>query len=259
MKETILVLSCLNGRVAAVAFQKGVVAGRWDCAEAIEDFANFGEIVKRAIEGTRFAGSEVMVALAHPQLTVQLEEVPSAKGRAQDAYLERRIARSQNPGEEVLWSQQPALQTKNASAVILHVCPVKIINAIVAGCESQKLGLTRIIPVTSVLARLLARLGLGKEEVGMLAAELAGTTTVVVGGASGGVHLARMMPQTWAAGGERLVMDINRTALFAKQQCGTAVDSIWLYGGGGEEESCRCKAVLPCRSNLVRWPTTSLA
>jgi len=236
MKDTILVLSCLNGRVAAVAFQKGVAAGRWDSPESVEDFAGFGETVKMAVLGTGFEGSAIMVVLAHAQLTSQMEEVPNVKGRALETYLERRVARLKNPEEKALWSYQPALPGKNVAAVIVHVCPEALINQIVAGCEAQKLGLQRIVPVPSVLASFLGKLDLAKGEVGLLAAEMAGTTTVVVGDATGGIHLARMVPQTWRQGADRLVIDLNRTVLFAKQQYGASVDTMWLYGNVGAEQ-----------------------
>lgn len=130
MKDTILVLSCLNGRVAAVAFHKGVAAGTWESSELVEDFGPFGEVVKKAVAETGYTGSQVMVVLGHPQLTVQLEEVPSTRGRALEAYLERRVNRSKNGEENLAWSHQPALQTKSAHAVILHIVPQTLVNQI---------------------------------------------------------------------------------------------------------------------------------
>ena len=261
MKTTILVLSCLNGRVAAVAFHKGVEAGSWECPDPVEDYAKFGDVLKMAVEMTHFRGDNVMVVLGHSTLTVQLEEVPSTRGRALEAYLERRVGRAKTEGEKVVWSHQPAIQTKNANAVIVHVCPQELVTRIVSGCEEQKLGLTRILPLTSVLGRLLGSLELPKDEVGLLAAQIAGTSTVVVGAAAGGLHLARTMPQTWETGAERLVMDINRTALFAKQQCGAAVGSIWLYGAGGEEElsAMQGRFTLPVKTCPVAYNPCGVA
>lgn len=236
MKDTILVLSCLNGRVAAVAFHKGVAAGTWESSELVEDFGPFGEVVKKAVAETGYTGSQVMVVLGHPQLTVQLEEVPSTRGRALEAYLERRVNRSKNGEENLAWSHQPALQTKSAHAVILHIVPQTLVNQIVAGCEAAGLGLLRVLPAASVVARLLEKLDLTGEDVALLAAETVGATTVVVGDAQANVYLTRTMPQTWQTGIERMAMDVNRTALFAKQHCGATVGSIWLYGSVSEED-----------------------
>jgi len=44
MKGNVLILSCLNGHVAAVNFHGGVPSGRWESPKQIEDFKKFGSV-----------------------------------------------------------------------------------------------------------------------------------------------------------------------------------------------------------------------
>src|SRR5205823_11521057 len=125
--------------------------------------------------------------------------------------------------------------------VVLYLIPNTLLTQFLQGCQRHGYYLTAVLPPSAVLHQQRRQLPLEKGEVALLAAETAGSTTVVIGGSDGQIFLARTLAGNWNDGAERLALDLNRTILFVQQQYGVTVNrGVWLFGTGAEEQ---CEAV----------------
>jgi hypothetical protein len=231
MDQTILCLSCLNGQLKAVAFQRGSPPRTWERPAPVDDFGSFAAVVKEAVEKTGYTGQQVAIVLAHARLNDQIMEVPPRiKGWTLDRFLQRRAQRLKTFEGEAVWSRQPALPTKNSDAVLLHLFPQEMLNQLARGCREAGLQLVRVLPATAVLSHQLKELALEKDAVALLAAETGPTTTVVIGRRDSRVCLGRVLHTSWNIQPERVAIDLTRTIGFAEQQTGVAVTSAWMFG-----------------------------
>ena len=62
--------------------------------------------------------------------------------------------------------------------VVLHLFPKQMISFLVLGCKRNGLRLATVLPISAVLHQQFVHLGLEKDEVGLLAAETGGSTTL---------------------------------------------------------------------------------
>jgi hypothetical protein len=120
----------------------------------------------------------------------------------------------------------------------LHLFPRLLLNHFLQGCKRNGLHLTSVLPPSAVLQQQLALLPLEKDDIGLVAAETGGSTTLVAGRRDGQILLARTLPDSWNVETERLAVDLNRTVLFINQQYGVTLNKgLWLFGPGAEEQS----------------------
>ncbi len=197
----------------------------------MDDFIDFAAVVREAAEKTGYTGEEVALVLTHPRLNNHIVEVPPAiKGRALHHFLERRVALLKTFEEEAVWSQQPALATKDADAVLVHLFPKVLLDQLTQGCQTAGLRLVRALPAAMVLGGQLPGLPLAKEDLGLLAAQTAGVTTVIIGRQDGRICLGRVLNESWDDEVNRVAMDLTRTIGFAEQHTGTPVKGVWLFG-----------------------------
>jgi hypothetical protein len=244
MTTTMLSLSLLNGQLKAVAFNRGKVTGQWECPEPVSDFSGFAPTLRKIIEETHYTGNQASLVLAHPRLTQQLIETPPVKGWNLRAFLERRVKQFKASATDAAWSYQPTLPAKNAQTVLLHLTSKSFLDQLAQACRLRGLRLTTILPATVVLSRQLAQLPVSNDEVVLLAAETGSGTSVVVGRRDGRIYLGRSLSSSWKTSPERVNTDLNRTVLYIKQQFGTTVNSVWLFGQGAEEQSAALQAVV---------------
>src|SRR5437870_1814576 len=193
MDKNILCLSWLNGQVKALAVRNGAVVKAWERPGTSEDFGNFSEILQQAVAETGYSGDDVALVLSHARLTQQLIETPPVKGWNLRWFLERRARHLKTFTTDAVWSYQPTLPTKNAKAVLLNLFPKPFLDQLIQACEQADLQLVKLFPATAILDQQLKNLPLGDEEVGVLAAETGGTTTVVIGRKDGEIYLSRTL------------------------------------------------------------------
>jgi hypothetical protein len=255
MEKTALCISLLNGEVRAAALRRGAPAGLWQRPEALEELAGFADVARQAAAGTRAGGRHVAVVLAHSRLNHQIIEVPPARGWALDRFLQRRVQHLKTFEGEAAWSCQPALRTKSAEALLLHLCPQTLLDQLAQGCAAAGLQLTRVIPTVAVLSAHLRQLPLESGEVALLAAETGSSTTVVIGGKDGQVCQGRVLPGTWNEQVDRVAVDLNRTISFAKMQYAAPVNSVWLFGSDAATHAATIASVvkLPVKPSPVPY------
>ncbi|MCB1099516.1 MAG: hypothetical protein KDN22_28350, partial [Verrucomicrobiae bacterium] len=102
---------------------------------------------------------------------------------------------------------------------------------------------------TALLVDAVAELDMGEEQIAAFAARVGISTTIVVGRQSGNVFLARSLRCNWDDSPERFESELNRSAIFMRQQFGLDIDCVWLAGPGSEAQSLRMlpEAALPIR------------
>ena len=263
---TTLSVSWLNNQFKAVAVHRGNVEGSWENPEAAEGEANFEKLLREAVQKTGFHGQTVSLVLAQPRLVQQLVDVPPVKGAAFKKVLQRQAQQQKMFPGEAAWTCQASLCDKPSPSVILHLFPKPLLDQLIAGCKRNGLRLTAVIPASAVLHRQLLELPLESGETALLAAETAGSLTVVVGRRDGEIFLARTLPGNWTETPERLALDLNRTTLFVNQQFSTPVDNgIWLFGRRAVDQLAALQRqvqlpikISPVQYNPLYWVTESL-
>jgi hypothetical protein len=235
---TTLSVSWLNNQFKAVSVHRGVIGAAWERPGDTDGPANFADFIREAVRQTGYHGQTVSLLLAHPRLVQQLVDLPPVKGQAMRRIIRRQALQQKLFPGEAAWACQTLLSAKGTQRVILHLFPKPMLDQLVQGCQRSGLDLISVVPVSAVLHRQLARLPLEKEEVVLLAAETAGSTTVVVGRQDGQLLLVRTLPNTWNGGLDRLAVDLNRTILYLSQQYGVAIsEGVWLFGSGAREQA----------------------
>src|SRR3989442_3751716 len=244
MSETVLTLSLLNERLSATAVHRGSVAATWERAEPVTDLADFASALREAVEQTGYAGTAVSVVLAHQRLAQQLVESPPIKGRNLKLFLQSRVKQLKPFPSDAAWSYQPTLPTRNAQAMLLHLLPSELLGQLVQGCQQLELQCDRVVPASAILQRQLTELPLEPNEVALLAAETSGATTVVIGRKDGQIYLGRTLSNSWNVHPDRADVDLNRTLLYVTQQFGAAVNSVWIFGDGAQNQIDRLRTAL---------------
>src|SRR5437867_486622 len=256
MDKNILCLSWLNGQIKALAVRNGSVVKAWERLAMVEDFSTFSEVLKEAVSETGYDGKDVALVLSHSRLTQQLVETPPIKGWNLRWFLERRAKQLKTFTTEAVWSYQPALPTKNAKAILLNLFPKPFLDQLVQGCEQAGLHLTKVLPATAVLNGRFKDLSLGDAEVALLAAETAGTTTVLIGRNDGQIYLGHTLNSSWNVYPDRVNVDLNRTLLYVKQQFGAPIDSIWLFGSGAGDHAAGMQSIVKTPVKVIPVPPT---
>ena len=244
MDQTILCLSWLNGHFRAMSVHRGMISGKWEAPQVMEELADFPALLSEAVEKTHYAGSNVALILAHPRLTHQLVETPPAKGWLLERFLTRRVAQLKTFDSEAIWSYEPTPPTKGANSLILHLFPKPLLDQLVEACSEVGLHLLKVFPATVALMEGINALGMDKDEVALLAAETGGTTAVVIGQKNGPKYLARSVNNTWTQNVNRVVVDMHRTILFVEQQFGVTVKSFWLSGPNANEQASTVQSLV---------------
>lgn len=252
--QTTLCVSWLDGHVRALAVHKGIVEGFWESPDAVMDAAGFAAMLRQAVVNTDYKGTSVTVTLAHPKLGQQLLSVPPLGGTGLTRFVERHIQSILYLGlppdlqptlvryvqrqaqhlkafdGDAAWCFEHAMPASGANGLLLHLFPKQILNDLVQECGKADLQLTAVVPATAVLQTQFERLPIGQNEVAMLVGDVGSSTAVVVGRSDGQVLLGRVLAGNWSESASHLLVDLQRTALFVKEEYGINIASIWLFG-----------------------------
>jgi hypothetical protein len=265
-KLSTLSISWLNKEFRAVAVQKGVVTGSAEIAGTFDGPEGFSELLQRAVRETGYDGQTISLVLAHPRLVQQVTDVPPVKGAALQKVIHRQ-AQQQNmfPGEAA-YANQFLVSSKRTRHLLLHLFPRLLLNQFTLACRRNGLLLVSVLPASAVLQRQLSALKLESSDVVALAAETAGSTSVVVADGDGRLLLARTLQDTWNADPARFAVDLNRTLLYATQQFHVTINKgVYLFGPGAAEQAPQIQrqiqvpvSVSPVEHDPFYWATESL-
>jgi hypothetical protein len=264
---TTLSASWFNGQFKAVAIHRGKVAGTWERpaseSEAADDFE---AIIREAAKQTSYHGQTVSLVLAHPRLVQHMTDVPPVKWSAMSKVIQRQALQQKFFSGEAAYASQILVSAKNHPRVLLHLLPRLILNQFMLACRRSNLHLVSVLPASAVLQRQLAALTLQRNDRVMLAAETAGSTTVVICDGDGRLVVARTLQGTWNEDAAKLALDLNRTVLFASQQLSVSLNrGLVLFGKGAAEQAPVIQrhiqlpvAVSPVPYEPFWWATESL-
>ncbi len=241
MREKTLSFSWLNGQLKFLHAREDLTVATWECNGRVEDLGtpelDLPSLLREAVKQTGYAGTNVALVLEHPRLSHQLVETPPAGGRDQVLYIERLVGQLKGSEEEVAWSWQPTESIKMNKGLVLYMLPQPLLEQLIQGCREAGLHLLVLVSTTAVLANQLPQLPLEEGEIALLAAEIEGETAVVVGRKQGAIFSERSLRHCWQKDPERVVLEINRSILFVKQQFGADINSLWFFGAGAEQQS----------------------
>ena len=228
---TTLSVSWLNNQFKAVAVHRGHVVGTWERPGETDGPDKFEAFVREAGQHTGYKGQTVSLVLSHPRLVQQLIEVPPVKGHALDKVIQRQAQQQKMFPGEAAFTCQLSPSDKTIQRVVLHLFPKLLLNQFIQGCKRNGLHLTSVIPASAVVQHQLTQISIDKDEIGLVAAETGGSTTMVAGTGEGKILLARTLSGNWNDELERLAVDINRTVLFINQQYSVTINKgLWLFG-----------------------------
>jgi len=235
---TTLSVSWLNNQFVAKAIHHGVVEGTWERVTEAEAAADFGDLIREAVQQTHYHGATVSLLLANSRLAQQLVDVPPVTGGDLKKVIQREAQQQKLFSGEAVWTFQSSLTVKGVQWVILHLFPKTSLDRLVQGCRQNGLHLNSVVPVSAVLHQQLTQLPLDKDDVALLAAETGGCTTIVVGRADGQLLLVRTLLDNWNEHAERLALDLKRTISFVTRQYGLALNrGVWVFGPGAAQRA----------------------
>jgi hypothetical protein len=243
---TTLCISWFNNQFKAVAVHRGTVVGTWERPGDTDGPDKFDAFVREAGQQTNYKGQSVTLVLSHPRLVQQLIEVPPVKGHALDKVIQRQAQQQKMFAGEAAYTSQLSPSDKTTQRVVLHLFPKLILNQFIQGCKRNGLHLNSIIPASAVVQHQLTQLGLDKDEIGLVAADTGGTTTIVAGTGEGKILLARTLSGNWNGEVERLAVDLNRTVLFVNQQYSVTINrGLWIFGQNADQKCESLQDIIP--------------
>ena len=262
---TVLAVSWLNGRFAAVAVRQGQVTGRWIGPALAEKPEELTRLLREAIQQTGYDGATVQMVLAHPRLSQLWLEVPEIQNAGIRRFLDRQVQQGKSFDGPAVFSSQPTMPSKLSKGLLLHVLPAALVTQLSELADAAGLVLTSAIPVAVVVQRQLQRLPLAQDEVAVLAVEVGGQTVLAAGRQDGEICLARTLTQGWSRNPERFAAEVNRTILFLGQQFPQNAGGVWLLGPVAPEILAKMQAdfSLPLRQSPAEtaedwWATEAL-
>jgi hypothetical protein len=259
MPEKSLSLSWLNGQLKFLHVRDDLTVATWECSGRVEELGtpalDLPALLREAVQQTGYTGKNVALVLEHPQLIHQLVDMPPAQGREQVLYIERLVAQWKVSEGENAWGWQPAESIKQNKGVVLYMFPQVLQDHLIDACRAAGLHLILMVSTTVVLGSQLAELPLEDREITLLASEIEGKTALVVGRKQGPVFSERSVRHCWHQDSARIVLEINRSIRFVKQQFGADVNSICFFGPGAEQqcELLAKEAEVPVRASPVAF------
>lgn len=235
---TTLSISWLNNQFVAQSIHRGKVEGSWEMAFTPDVEPDFADLVREAVQKTRYHGTTVSLLLANAKLAQQLIEVPPVSGGDLIKVIQREAQQQQFFHGDAAWSFQTSLTVKEIKRVILHLLPKALLDHFILAGRQNGLHLVSLVPVSAVLHQQLTLLPLNKGDVALLAGETGGCTTVVVGRADGQLLLVRTLLGNWNDNVERLAVDLKRTMSFITQQYDLNINTgVWMFGPGADQQA----------------------
>ncbi|MDQ6951711.1 MAG: hypothetical protein Q9M26_08610 [Mariprofundales bacterium] len=231
----ILGVNWVEGDVHFAYVVGGQVHGTWHPSEPVKELHEFNLALRDAClnlgvkTGDKLALSYESQLLSHPFI-----HIPIMKSAELEKVLFRRAAKEKVFDEVASWSWTRTYPAKDGPGVLLHLLPRTFRNGFVRICEEFYLTPIRIIPLSEVMGRQVAKLMVplegGTELFCILVALFDRHTEILVARGDGTVLFLRDITFQWRKNMQRVEREVERTSLYAKQQFGVQVSTIWLTG-----------------------------
>ena len=220
MKRVQFAISWVYSELRIARLEHNKPTDVWAAPGPVTSLAEFHESLVAASSSLRMnAGGDVAIIFESDQHTHVFLELPPMRRRDLERYLERRVAQEKQFEGEAVWGYR-SVETRDAlGGVLLHVMPREYLDAIIRICQENHLTPMRLLPLTDVIAQQLPDLYEQAQQVVVTVALLDERIEIVVGNGSGEVLFVRALNYQWDKDQRsRLLLDIERTALYVKQR-----------------------------------------
>ncbi len=213
----------------------GKVLGTWSASSPIHELAEFNLAIRDVCSALKVRqGSQMAMCYESRLISHPFIHVPVMKQGDLEKVLARRVEQEKVFEEHASWSWTRTLPAKDGDGVLLHVMPRSVRDAIIRICEEFYLTPVRIVPLSEVMGRHLRELAEDDEGFHLQVALFANQMEIMVARGDGTLLFLRDISSGWRGEVNRVQQEIERTALYAKQQFGVEISTVWISGDGGE-------------------------
>lgn len=255
MSKLVGVISWVFGEFRAVRMHRGKVTGVYHAAETVADLAAFAEAVSTAHTALALPSGPIAVVFANDDSGHMSFEAPPTSAADLERMVARRVESDKTFNEAAAWSYRAVAdeRAQTGRSVLLHLAPKRLVDAMIRICEEHFLQVRSIVPLAELVANISRPACSTPEEVVIATVVLRERAVLCVLRADGSVVFARTVAiGEHDAPDERVLLEINRTALFAKQKIGKSIDASCVFAADGELAARLAPALeLPLREVAV--------
>ena len=232
MSKLVGVISWIYGEFRVVRLQRDKVLGVYHAAEPVTDLASFADAVATAHAALVLPSGPIAVVFANDDCGHLSFEAPPTSAADLERMVARRVDTEKTFTEAASWTYRAIAdeRAQTGRSVLLHLAPKRFVDAIIRICEEYFLQVRSVVPLAELVARVVLPACTTAEEVVLATAVLRDRAVLSVVRADASVVFARTV--TLAEHSEvddRLALEINRTALFAKQKIGKSINAACVF------------------------------
>ena len=232
MSKLVGVVSWVYGEFRVVRLQRDKVLGVYHAAETVSDLASFAEAVATAHAALALPSGPIAVVFANDDCGHLSFEAPPTSAADLERMVARRVDTEKTFVEAAAWTYRAVAdeRAQTGRMVLLHLAPKRCVDAIIRICEEYFLQVRSIVPLAELVARVALPACTKTEDVVIATAVLRDRAVLSVVRADASVVFARTV--TLGEHGDiddRILLEINRTALFAKQKIGKSIDAACVF------------------------------
>jgi hypothetical protein len=237
MSKLVGVISWVFGEFRAVRLQRGKVLGVYHAAEAVNSLAEFAEAVGTAHTALALPSGPVALVFANDDCGHLSFETPPTAAADLERMVARRVDADKPFSEAAAWTYRAVAdeRAQTGRTVLLHLAPKRLVDAMIRICEEHFLQVRSIVPLAELVARVALPACTTSEDVVIAAVVLRERAVLSVVRADASVVFARtVVIGEHDSPDERVLLEINRTALFAKQKIGKSIAATCVFAADGE-------------------------
>ncbi len=224
--------SWLYGEFRIARLYRGRVENHWEAPEPVESEADLAlALAAAAKEIDLSVRGDVTFVHEHDLQSHDYLEIPLMKKRDLEKYLQRRVNQDKTFEDEAAWCYHRVKHGGGKQGVLLHLLPKRLVDSTVSACTDVGLAPKKYVPLTEIVSAHMPRLGLKADSLTVVVACFKTRTEIVLVMGNGEVLFVRELSYGRSNDTlDRLIIDINRTIRYTRQQLGRGVDSTRLMG-----------------------------
>ena len=195
----------------------------------------FPQALADALAKAGASRGEVFLGTDSAMVLPLLEEIPPATAAITAKLLQKRAEKAAVFAEPILFGSTalPGVVGAGLRRYLLQVAPTAWVEAIDKALAPRGYQLAGLFPAALALQPVLGKLPVPKEEAVLLAAQAETGLLQVVGRADGAILFYRTLPAAESRGGEEVLRELRRLALYGEQRLGLKVRKVFFCGESG--------------------------
>lgn len=237
MSRTKYAISWLYGEFRIARLHQDRVEEEWESPKLVISQADLVRALDEAASNIDLSRrGDVTVVHENDQHTHDYLEIPSMKKRDLEKYLLRRVENDKSFDGPAAWCYHEVKHRGGKQGVLLHLLPKKLVDDTVAACTAVGLAPKSYVPLTEIVSKYLPTTDVSAEKLLVVVACFEERTEIILTLADGDVLFVRELNYGQSERSvERLVVDVNRTIRYARQQLSRGVDAAWIMGRMNED------------------------